>query len=204
MKNQGISLISLIITIIVIIILAAIVIFSGLGTPDSAQFAKFTQEVDNVYSAVMNQHADLKVKHVLSGDYRTDEQLYMEIALGEDVTQYTVMQNVDDWDDSATSIDYDSSNGCQRMIPETNYVTAKDNLKLPVVRQCREAWYVTKDGKVFNATGYEYDGKTYFNASYYAPEVLPATADQEQDRATEIAKIILAGESLEVTTVSGK
>ena len=51
--QSGISLISLIITIIVIIILAAIVIFSGLGTPDSAGFAGFTQQVDNVYMAVM-------------------------------------------------------------------------------------------------------------------------------------------------------
>ena len=38
-QNRGISLISLIITIIVIIILAAIVIFSGMGTPEKAQLS---------------------------------------------------------------------------------------------------------------------------------------------------------------------
>ena len=38
-------------------------------------------------------------------------------------------------------------------------------LNLPTVRQSNNAWYVTKDGQVFNATGYFYDGKTYFNAA---------------------------------------
>ena len=78
MKNQGISLISLIITIIVIIILAAIVIFTGLGTPDSAQFAAFTNDVDSVYAAMIDKFSDLKVAHAVSGETRTNEQIYFQ------------------------------------------------------------------------------------------------------------------------------
>ena len=204
MKNQGISLISLIITIIVIIILAAIVIFSGLGTPDSAQFSNFTQQVDNVYMAVMNQHGDLKVKHALSGDYRTDEQIYLEIAIGQDKGQYAVMQNTDtpETGNSTNGIQYSTTNGCQRIIPATNYLTTKSGLKLPTIRQNKESWYVTKDGRVFNATGYEYDGKTYYNASYYTAKVMPATSGQLQARATEIAKQMLSGDGVVVAEVA--
>ena len=50
--KRGISLISLIITIIVIIILAAIVIFTGLSTPDRAQFSKFASEFSDFQTAV--------------------------------------------------------------------------------------------------------------------------------------------------------
>ena len=58
-QNRGISLISLIITIIVIIILAAIVIFSGMGTPEKAQLAEGIQ--DNTVTTIKN---NLKI-----GDY---------------------------------------------------------------------------------------------------------------------------------------
>ena len=56
-QKQGISLISLIITIIVIIILAAIVIFSGMGTPEKAQLSdvidgRTSQLTDGIQSSM--------------------------------------------------------------------------------------------------------------------------------------------------------
>ena len=51
-KQAGISLISLIITIIVIIFLTAIVIFTGLNTPDRATFARFVSEFSDFNTAI--------------------------------------------------------------------------------------------------------------------------------------------------------
>lgn len=200
MSNQGISLISLIITIIVIIILAAIVIFSGLGTPDSAQFSNFCQDCDNVYNAVMNKFADLKVEHALEGNYRTDEQIYIQIATGEDPNQYSIMGNNvvfsgDSIDDAGTSA------GVQLIKKEKSKEMI--DLVLPTVRQTNNAWYVTKDGRVFNATGYFYDGKTYFNAAIHHVGELPAGPEivTEQDRSVAIGAALM--QDLSVVEITG-
>ncbi len=86
MKKEGISLISLIITIIVIIILAAIVIFTGLNTPDRANFAKFTSEFSDFRTAVQQDYMQKKMQYAVEGKSRTDAQIYFSIAMGEDVS----------------------------------------------------------------------------------------------------------------------
>lgn len=197
MKNQGISLISLIITIIVIIILAAIVIFNGLNAPNSANFAGFTQQVDNVQMAVQNKHGDLKVKHSISGDYRTDEQIYIEIANAADCGQYATM--------NTTSVNAEGIKNSTEGTGVQNIVEANSNLKsdnanykytlgmtLPKVRQSAKAWYVTKDGKVFNANGYTYDGKTYFTGSVYTEKEINAVDSTNGTRAEKIGEVITA------------
>ena len=83
-KKEGISLISLIITIIVIIILAAIVIFSGMGTPEKAQLASFATDLDNVESAVLQAYADKRIEIGVNGEVWTSAQIYESIATGED------------------------------------------------------------------------------------------------------------------------
>ena len=88
MKNQGISLISLIITIIVIIILAAIVIFSGMDTPERAQLANFGQQVSNISSAITDQLTGVSVNYGTSGRTRNTEQIYYTLATGKDPGQY--------------------------------------------------------------------------------------------------------------------
>lgn len=192
MKNQGISLISLIITIIVIIILAAIVIFTGLGTPDSAQFSNFCSQVDNVYVAMLDSFGDLKVAHAVSGDYRTNEQIYLEIASGTDNGQYVTMGNNGVTSgDASTGIR--SGDGVQLIKASGN----KLNIALPKVRETNNAWYVTDDGRVFNATGYVYNGNTYFNASVYADRIeLPATTATESDRAGVIGAALKANQTV--------
>jgi type II secretory pathway pseudopilin PulG len=182
MKNQGISLISLIITIIVIIILAAIVIFTGLGTPDSAQLASFTQDCDNVYSAVLNRYADLYLKHNMSGEYRTREQIYMEIASGENLS-------------GTRTATMTSPVGCANIIADKaddmdNEFSA--HIVLPKVNNSQDEWYVTKDGVVFNANGFVHDHKVYYNGYTFEKGDAP-TGDDVSTRAANIAAAIAAG-----------
>ena len=201
MKNQGISLISLIITIIVIIILAAIVIFTGLNTPDAANFAKFCQECDNVYSAVFNSYADLKAKYGVRNQTRTDEQIYFEVATGVDCTQYGGMTiNTTTPATRSSGETVAAGENCQNLVVASN--KAMPN-KLPEVRQSNKAWYVTEDGRVFNANGYVYknDGETgtYFTSNLHFVGTLPADNTDQNARATTIATALMSGD----TTVSG-
>lgn len=82
-KKQGISLISLIITIIVIIILAAIVIFSGLDSPNKAQLSKVINDIDNVQTAVDQAYYGLYTEKSVAGEVWTKSQLYESVATGE-------------------------------------------------------------------------------------------------------------------------
>ena len=156
--------------IVVIIVLSATVIFTGLSTPDAANFAHFCQDVDNVYSGVLNSFADLKVQYANRKEERTDEQLYMEVASGFDPGEFGSMDN-----------------NCENIDTENTLL----NMKLPKVREHDEAWYVTKDGRVFNATGYVYnhDGsdRTYFNITYYKEGNLKASSGKQESLAAQIA-----------------
>lgn len=82
-NSKGISLISLIITIIVIIILAAIVIFSGMSTPEKAQLAKVITDIENVQAAVDQAYYGLYTEKAVLGEVWTDSQYYEAVATGE-------------------------------------------------------------------------------------------------------------------------
>ena len=168
-KNEGgISLISLIITIIVIIILAAIVIYTGLNTPDRANYAKFVQDVDNVQTAVYNKFGDLKTKHALEKNSRTDEQIYLEIATGKDNGMNSFMCT----NGTSYNSTEDASTGVQNITPSGEKLLG---IKLPKVRESTTSWYIDKNGTVFNATGYVDGGKTYFNSKMYYDGELPVS-----------------------------
>lgn len=190
MKNQGISLISLIITIIVIIILAAIVIFSGMDTPERAQLSNFAQQVSNVHSAVLDQLTDVTIKHATSGEVRTAAQLYGELARNVDLGQDGTMEIVSGADSLAERIDEKKSE-------------ESINLKLPTVREDNTAWYVTADGKVFNASGFVSGNKTYFTADLFADGSLPrlnsSNTSELKARATVIAEELLKGTTGEIS-----
>lgn len=195
MKNQGISLISLIITIIVIIILAAIVIFSGMDTPERAQLSNFAQQVSNVHSAVIDQLTGVTTEFTAEGKTRNTEQIYYKLATNEDCGQYGFMQG-DALKKSTDTFTEAEGIGCQNI----SVTAAKDllNLKLPTVREHAEAWYVTKDGQVFNATGFVTGDKTYFTADLYTDkplDVAAGTAVTYENRAQVIAEAIAAGET---------
>lgn len=201
MKNQGISLISLIITIIVIIILAAIVIFSGMDTPERAQLSNFAQQVSNVSSAVVDQLTGVTTEFATSGKTRNTEQIYYYLATGQDAGQYGKMKGVDlvASGEQTTSGDAD---GCQNIIA----AKSKDVIKLvlPTVREHNEAWYVTKDGKVFNATGFVSGGKTYWTADLYTEGELEvsATTNAYEDRAKTIAAALIDGKTGAITVAN--
>ena len=82
-RKQGISLISLIITIIVIIILAAIVIFSGMGTPEKAQLSAVISDRDNVQTAVDQAYYGFYTEKSVAGEVWTKSQFYEAVATGE-------------------------------------------------------------------------------------------------------------------------
>ena len=185
---------NLIVTVAVIIILSSIVIFTGLDTPDSAQFSAFCNDVDSVYMNVMDKYGNLKADHAINGDYRTNEQIYIEIATGTDPGQYSSMGNNYIKTDAINGIP--TGDGIQLIKASSNaaegkmksgYSSTGNNESLikylPQVRGTDNAWYVTEDGRIFNATGHIYDDKTYFNASFYAPIELSATDSTEADRA---------------------
>lgn len=183
MKNQGISLISLIITIIVIIILAAIVIFSGMDTPERAQLSNFAQQVSNVHSAVIDQLTDVTVAHTASGETRNAEQLYYELATSGDCGQFGYMSGTGK--PGTTSLDKEA---CQNITADKG--AGRIKITLPKVRESDKAWYVTKDGKVFNATGFVSGGKTYFTADLYCDEEITLTSTNKDSDFVDVAKKI--------------
>ena len=201
MKNQGISLISLIITIIVIIILAAIVIFSGMDTPERAQLANFGQQVSNVSSAIVDQLTGVSTEFATEGKTRNSEQIYYRLATGTDCGQFGTMTTTGSGANSG-----DSTAICQNILPD--YAAKKTSegglgLTLPKVRETNVAWYVTEDGKVFNATGFVSGGKTYFTADLYQNSVIELNStdltNDQHERAAKIAAHLMAGETGAVT-----
>ena len=82
-QDRGISLISLIITIIVIIILAAIVIFSGMGTPEKAQLSAVISDIENVQTAVDQAYYGFYTEKSAAGEVWTKSQFYEAVATGE-------------------------------------------------------------------------------------------------------------------------
>ena len=82
-QNLGISLISLIITIIVIIIIGAVVIFSGMGTPEKAQLSAIISDMDNVQTAVDQAYYGFYTEKSVAGEVWTKSQFYEAVATGE-------------------------------------------------------------------------------------------------------------------------
>ena len=171
----GISLISLIITIIVIIILAVIVIFTGLSTPDRANFAKFTSEFSDFQTAVEQDYYNRYQKHALANDTRSKAQIYLEIASN----------------GAYNGMEIKTSEGAvsQPPLSEINAMLATSGLKGIEYYQITsdtnvtewkkqinyyaptEKHYVTDEGEVFMLPGYlvEENGeeKWYINSSKY-------------------------------------
>lgn len=212
MKNQGISLISLIITIIVIIILAAIVIFSGMDTPERAQLSNFSQQVSNVHSAVLDQLTGVSTAYATTGKTRNTEQIYYTLANGLDAGQYGKMKGIHLVGSGEQT---DTSEGCQNILPDfaedktneklgSGEVISGLGLTLPKVREHNEAWYVTSEGKVFNATGFVSGGKTYFTADLYVEGELnvKSTSETYEERAIKIAEALAKGETGAMTGVT--
>ena len=177
--ESGISLITLIITIIVIIILAAIVIFTGLDTPDRATFAKFVQEFSNLETAVLNEWQQQKIKTTMNGLSRTDAQIYYSIATGNDVTDINETPPISELtvESLALALQPDSFKGtyCYEItVPKISGLTAQTKYYEPT-----EKHYITDKGEVFVLPGYcvEEDGtnKWYVSSNRYYTGNSPKT-----------------------------
>lgn len=126
-------------------------------------FAQYTMDIDNMMMAMLNRYAELLVEY--SADDVRGEPIYKEIATGEKATKFSTMS------------DY-----CEN-ITKDNLL----NIELPKVRNIDSGWYVTKSGKIFNVTGFIYDGKTYFDARHYCNKELSADTSNQSELAKKIA-----------------
>ena len=143
-SSKGISLISLIITIIVIIILAAIVIFSGMGTPEKAQLSAVVSDIDNVQTAVDQAYYGLYTEKSVEGEVWTKSQFYEAVATGE-----TDRNNL-----SGAGIVEISDSGMVKMnLPK--YEGRKWGVAVEDIDE------TTQTGSVVLLPGYETDGKIY-------------------------------------------
>ena len=184
MKNQkGVSLITLIITIIIVIILAVIVLRSGASdAPDQAAFSKFTSQMGELQDAVKVAMLEAKADELLEGNQRTEAQLYNFIARGGyEGFEWERDKNGDGKVDS-TRVDIPDEGKwlIQRdaeIIESTmiNKKFAKTSVgqDLPVIEvetasggmHQEISFFVTTKGTVFCWPPYEYDGKSYVNAT---------------------------------------
>lgn len=178
------------IMVMVIVLVSAVVIFNGFSTVDSANLAAFTQKVDNVNSAVINLYANLFQDYAVKGIYTSREKVYYEVATGialEDSKAGTDIMNGADVT-SKTS----GNKNFQRINPKTF-----TELTLPDINGTNETWYITKDGTVFNASGFVFEDRTYFSASCYCKGKVPSSTSQyNEDIAEKIAEAILNDENI--------
>lgn len=206
-KNQGISLISLIITIIVIIILAGITIFRGTGTLGKTQLADFVSQVSSLADAVQDKYSSLFTDYALDGDSRTEEQIYFQIATGIDGGEGTYMNGFTTSVAESDGKDYQNIvNNDEAEKEEDKNVGTRIGMSLPKVRGKVDGWCITKNGQIFNASGFydEGSGRTYFTANLYVDSQLASSSDTTTlaNRAETISRTILAGEKGEIEGLS--
>ena len=182
----------LVAVILAIIITSSIVIFSGMDTPERAQLANSMQQVSNVSSAVIDQLTSVSVEYAVEGESRNTEQVYYTLATGLDAGRYGTMMGADYLTPGSSGKKF------QRINPDYAKNSTKDNkglgIVLPNVRVTNEAWYITAEGQVFNATGFVHKGKTYFTADCYVERELPAKSGPQEELAEKIADTLLKGE----------
>lgn len=151
-SNNGISLLSLVVTIIVIIILASISIFSGLNTPEQASLSIFMEELSNIRVAV----ASARTKNFeASGDLNKG---FTEVVLA-------------DAPSSFVSFEAGTSKGYVVNFDLLDYNvrgTGKGDSTVSAATFGVEDIYVyDKNGTVFYVKGFADDGKIYYNANTY-------------------------------------
>lgn len=151
-SSNGVSLITLVVTIVVIIILASMALFSGLNTPDQASRSAFLQELANIKVAV----ASARTKNFeASGDLNKG---FTEVVLA-------------DAPSSFVSFEAGASKGYVVNFDLLDYNvrgTGKGDSTVSAATFGVEDIYVyDKNGTVFYVKGFADDGKIYYNANTY-------------------------------------
>ena len=146
-REEGVSLIALVITIIVVLILAAIAFNSSTSTIGKADYSKFVTNITEVQEAIAQKAASVKGESVTSGMQMTDEQAYNYVARG-GKTEDDILP--------------------KGRIPDYTIIekTADIGIKLPVMRvgtktksKVEVTYAITKAGKVFIWPPYQYEEK---------------------------------------------
>lgn len=188
MENSNI----LVAVVLAIVITSSIVMFNGMDTPERAKLANFGQQVSNVNSAIIDQLTNVSVGYAVEGEFRNTEQVYYTLATGLDAGRYGTMMGADYLTPGSSGKKF------QRINPDYAKNSTKDNkglgITLPTIRETNEAWYVTAEGQVFNATGFVHDGKTYFTSYCYVERELPVKSGPQEELAEKIADALLRGE----------
>lgn len=179
-KSLGISLISLIITIIVIIILAAIVIFSGMGTPEKAQLAGVISDIDNVQTAVDQAYYGFYTEKSVAGEVWTKSQYYEAVATGE--TDRTKLKG--------TGIVDISDEGMVKMnLPK--YEGRKWGVAVEDIDE------TTKVGSVVLYPGFETDGKIYSTLLDAQNDGRDSQLPLDSDTGVSLASVLNVGDYVE-------
>lgn len=144
------------------------------GTDDSEskptntlQFKTFSLDIDTLDIYVRDAWAKLKKTHAMNGEDVTDEQIYMEIATGSSINSGMIKDCVNISD-----------------------ISNKLSIELPEVNGSKKGWYITSNGKVFNVSGVEHLGDTFFSISVYEKGV-KSYKDNDIEMAQKITKAIL-------------
>lgn len=160
------------------------------------KLSAFVQEVSNVHSAVLDNLTNVSVSYAMQGVTLKSYQMLYAVVTGNLTGTYTTMNGEDitqhsENDKSVTGKIYqriDSSNAYKNM-----------GISLPTIRNSKFGWYITKSGKVFNATGCTVNRKTFFTAVlYYDGELEMSKEDIFNTyaiRAEVIAKAIEEGKN---------
>ena len=159
-KEEGVSLIALVITIIVVLILAAIAFNNSTSTIGKANYSKFVSNISEVQDAITQKALSVKGDMVAKGRQITDEQAYNYAARGGKT------------DDDVLTRD---------RIPDYTVIskTADIGIKLPAMRvetktksNVEVTYAITRAGTVFVWPPYQYEEKYIINATSEVSESL--------------------------------
>lgn len=152
MNNEGITLMSLIITIITIIILASIAIFSNESTPEYAILSNFSEEIDSIQTAVAIKRAGWIEKY--------DNENY----------GFTKV-NINNAPEKFKSFDEGSCTGYLIDFSILNYKPSDTGLESlsgnTVTFKVNDVYVYDKNGVPYYVKGLESEGKVYFNINSY-------------------------------------
>lgn len=151
MRDRGVSLISVIITVISIILIAAISIYSGFKTPDTAIFSSFVSTLDGIRIEVANVRAESFEKN------RDMNKEFKKVNIENAPSDFISFPN--------------NEHQIQGYVIDTSKLADKpkygnDSVDGDTVEFGKDDVFVyDKNGTIYYAKGYLYDGEYFYTAT---------------------------------------
>lgn len=151
MKDRGISLISVIITVISIILIATISLYSGFKTPDTAIYSSFVSTIDGVKVEVANIRTESFEKS------RDMDKEFKKVNIENAPSDFVSFPN--------------NEHQIQGYVVDTSKLPDKlryGNASVDgdtVEFKKDDVFVYDKNGTIYYAKGFNYDGKIYYNAT---------------------------------------